>query len=166
MKLPKENPTRSRRDFIKSTAMGIGATAFMGLGSQKARATQFSEVTKWDYDAEVVILGTGGAGLVTAITACDLGADVLMLDKASEAHAGGNTKVSGQGSWCPTNFDDSVTYQKALNDGYPVSDDLILTFHKYTVTTAEWIEKMGGTMRIAGSDGEFSEFPGASSTVI
>jgi succinate dehydrogenase/fumarate reductase flavoprotein subunit len=166
MKLLKRNLTGSRRDFIKSTALGIGATAFTGLGLKNARATQFREVTKWDYEAEVVILGTGGAGLATAITARDLGADVLMLEKASEAHAGGNTRVSGQGSWCPADFDGSVTYHKALNDGYPVPEDLILTFHKYTITNAKWIENMGGTMRIAGSKGEFSEFPGASTTVI
>ena len=38
----------------------------------------------WDAEADVVIVGFGGAGAATAITAHDLGAKVLMLEKAPE----------------------------------------------------------------------------------
>ena len=37
--------------------------------------------TDWDEDADVVILGCGGAGAVAAITACDAGARVIVVEK-------------------------------------------------------------------------------------
>ena len=52
---------------------------------------------KWDTEADVVVVGFGGAGAATAITAHGLGAKVLMLEKAPEGEEGGNTRVAGQG---------------------------------------------------------------------
>jgi len=36
---------------------------------------------RWDFEAEVVIVGYGGAGAAAAIEAHDAGADVLILEK-------------------------------------------------------------------------------------
>ena len=115
----------SRRNFLKATATGMSTAALAGLGSIEAEATQFDQVKKWDYEAGVVVLGTGAAGLMTAMTAHDQGADVLILEKAPEAHAGGNTRVSGQGYWCPSDSDKAVEYQKAMGDGYSIPDDMV-----------------------------------------
>jgi succinate dehydrogenase/fumarate reductase flavoprotein subunit len=156
----------SRRDFLKTAAVSVGATALTGFGSGELGATQLSEVPKWDYQAEIVILGVGGAGLAAAIMARDLGADVLMLEKAHEAHAGGNTRVSGQGWWCPTNLDDMFIYHKALNGGYPVPEDMIKTFHEYMIRTNDWVAKLGYRISLRSTKGEFSEFPGAPSTIV
>ena len=38
--------------------------------------------TGWDEEADVVILGCGGAGAVAAITASDAGAKVIVVEKA------------------------------------------------------------------------------------
>ena len=51
------------------------------FGASEAGAVQFGEVRKWDYEAGIVVLGIGGAGLATAIVARDLGTDVLMLER-------------------------------------------------------------------------------------
>lgn len=48
---------------------------------------------KWDYEAEVAVIGAGGAGLTVAISAHDAGAKVLVLDRMSEP--GGDTRISG-----------------------------------------------------------------------
>ena len=80
----------SRRYFLKTTATEMGSAALAELGAAKAGATQLNQVKKWDYEAGVVVLGTGAAGLVTAMTAHDQWADVLILEKAPEAHAGGD----------------------------------------------------------------------------
>ena len=93
-----------RRGFIEMAAAGLSASSLAGSGSREAKAILPSQVSKWDYEAGVVVLGTRGAGFVTAITAHDQGSDVLILEKASEPHSGGNTRVSGQGAWCPTNL--------------------------------------------------------------
>ena len=114
----------SRRYFLKTAATGIGSGTLAGLGVMEAGATQSDQVKKWDYEAGIVVLGIGAAGLMTAITAYDQGADVLILEKAPEAHAGGNTRVSGQGYWCPSDSNKAVEYQKAMSDGYPIPDDM------------------------------------------
>jgi succinate dehydrogenase/fumarate reductase flavoprotein subunit len=155
----------SRRSFIKTATAGAGATAFSGLGSTEAGATQVNQVWKWDYEAGVVVLGTGAAGFMTAITAHDQGADVLILEKASEAHSGGNTRVSGQGYWCPSDFNNTVTYQKAMNDGYPVPDDVIQAFHEHSINLTEWLQKLGADMRTIPTKGEYPEFPGGGTNV-
>ncbi len=91
----------TRRNFLKTATATAGTAALAGAGSRGAEAAQQSRIPKWDYEAGVVVLGIGGAGLTSAIAARDLGADVLILEKASEAHAGGNTRVCMLGVWCP-----------------------------------------------------------------
>ena len=55
----------SRRDFVKVTALGVGATTlFAGLDPRLAMAKL---PKKWDQDADVVIVGAGGAGLAAAV---------------------------------------------------------------------------------------------------
>jgi len=51
--------------------------------------------------ADVVVLGTGGGGLVAALAAADRGARVCVLEKASTV--GGTTAVSGGVIWFPCN---------------------------------------------------------------
>ncbi len=50
-------------------------------------------VPKWNREAGVVVIGFVGAGAATAITAHDLGATALPLQKAPEAEEGGNTPI-------------------------------------------------------------------------
>ena len=51
----------------------------------------------WDYEADVVVVGFGAAGVATSVTAHELGAKVVILEKAPEGQEGGNTRVAGQG---------------------------------------------------------------------
>ena len=142
MKAEKKRERFTRRNFLKTAAVSTGAAALAGTGSTEAIAAQQSQVSKWDYEAEVVVLGIGGAGLTSAIAARDLGADVLILEKASEAHAGGNTRVCMQGVWCPPNLSEALTYQKALNGRYPVPDEVFQAYHEYTTKSFEWLKKI------------------------
>ena len=50
---------------------------------------------RWDEEADVVTVGYGGAGAAAAVTAADLGASVLILEKQPESHHTPSTKVSG-----------------------------------------------------------------------
>ncbi|MBP1624300.1 MAG: hypothetical protein H6Q07_2320, partial [Acidobacteria bacterium] len=129
----------SRRFFLKTTATGVGSAALAGLGAAEAGVTQSDQIKKWDLEAGVVVLGLGAAGLMTAITAYDQGADVLILEKAPENHAGGNTRVSGQGYWCPPDSNKAVDYQKAISDGYPIPDDMAQVFHEHSIHVTEWL---------------------------
>src|SRR5215813_11059312 len=55
----------------------------------------------WDDAADVLVVGAGAGGLVTAVAAADGGASVVVLEKA--AQYGGTTWKSGGGSWVPNN---------------------------------------------------------------
>ena len=52
---------------------------------------------QWDAEADVVVVGFGAAGAATAITAHELGASVVLIEKAPKGEEGGNTRVAGQG---------------------------------------------------------------------
>ena len=52
---------------------------------------------QWDMEADIVIVGCGVAGTGAALAAIESGSSVLVLDKAGEQHAGGDTRSSGGG---------------------------------------------------------------------
>ncbi|MBR2835839.1 MAG: FAD-binding protein [Coriobacteriales bacterium] len=110
----------SRRNLIKGAA---AATAAAGLASV-AKADEAPDI-EWGLEADIVVLGTGGAGLTTAITAARAGADVLVLEKACEEDQGGNTRVSGN-MWCiPTDLEEGLKYY--LKASERTSDNEYLT---------------------------------------
>ena len=88
----------SRRDFVKTTAAGVGAAALAGLG---AEAVEGAEVPRhWDKEADVVVIGAGATGLPAAIQAIEEGASVILIDANSDVggHAilsGGNVALGG-----------------------------------------------------------------------
>ncbi|GIH04891.1 3-oxosteroid 1-dehydrogenase [Rhizocola hellebori] len=85
----------------------------------------------WDREVDVLVVGTGAAGLTAAIAAADTGRRVLVVESTSKW--GGTTALSGGGLWMPTNplirkmgRDDSVakalTYLEAsIGDAGPAS---------------------------------------------
>jgi succinate dehydrogenase/fumarate reductase flavoprotein subunit len=155
----------SRRVFLKTAATGSGSAALTEMSAAEGKIMQPDAIKKWDLEAGVVVLGIGAAGLMTAITAHDSGADVLTLEKARESHAGGNTRVSGQGYWCPSDSDKAIEYQKALSDGYPIPEDVAQVFHQHSIHVTEWLAKMGADMRTIPTKGEYPEFPGGAGNV-
>jgi fumarate reductase flavoprotein subunit len=68
-------------------AAGAGAAAAGVLGG--CTTTAATSAMKWDQEADIVIVGGGGTGIVAALDACEKGASVLVLEKA--ASIGGNT---------------------------------------------------------------------------
>lgn len=96
----------------------------------------FKKTRQWDAETDVVIVGTGAAGLTAAILAHDRGAKVLVIERTDKV--GGTSAVSGGGIWIPMNhhmsgagFEDSreeaLGYCKALTMGR-ADDDLIEMF--------------------------------------
>jgi succinate dehydrogenase/fumarate reductase flavoprotein subunit len=176
----------SRRNFIAGTVAGaaaLGAVAGATTLLPHVAATPAAAGLKaqpagipsgWDYTTDVVVVGYGGAGAVTAITAYDAGAQVLVLEKAP-IEGGGNSRMSGGFiSYCkPENV------QAAAMDLYTACwgltpMDICEAWANQIALTPAWLTKMGilysdlsamgmpGGGSIGGSD--FANFPGAAST--
>ncbi|MCE5329546.1 FAD-dependent oxidoreductase [bacterium] len=59
------------------------------------------EPRKWDYEADVVVVGTGAAGSSAALFSYEKGAKVIMVEK--RGRYGGTTEKSGGVFWIPNN---------------------------------------------------------------
>ena len=77
-------------------------------------------------ETDVVVLGTGAAGLVAALAACEAGSEVLLFEKSDAV--GGTTAISGGTCWVPNhrvgggiasdNRDEALAYLDSLSHGY------------------------------------------------
>ena len=97
---------------------------------------------------DVVVMGSGGAGLTAALVAAKAGRKVAVLEKA--AHFGGTTAISGGGVWIPESpqavaagVDDSK--QKALDYclsvvGNRAERELIEAYIETGPEMVEWLE--------------------------
>ncbi len=98
---------------------------------QEGETTAFEQTIDWAGEYDVIVVGFGAAGGTAAITAADAGAKVLLLEKAPEALAGGNSRVCMQ--WIayvdPKDHDEAVTYMKNLRGDFATpSDEIIETY--------------------------------------
>lgn len=81
------------------------------------RASETAPSIEWQEEADVVVLGFGGAGAVAAITAMDAGAEVLILEKQTPQKHTPNTMMSGGGLHMANNIQEAAKYFKAMAFG-------------------------------------------------
>ncbi|MBE0497524.1 MAG: flavocytochrome c [Campylobacterales bacterium] len=89
--------TLSRRDALKFGALGAGLAVF-GASNAMAAALTEKEV-KFDEEYDVIVIGTGFAGLAAAAKAAQRGLSVLILEKMGRI--GGNSVINGGGMAVP-----------------------------------------------------------------
>lgn len=82
----------NRRDLFKAS-LACGTVGAMGLAAVPAEAAAVKAPAKWDESYDVVVIGSGFAGLAAAIEAKMAGAKVLVVDKMPTA--GGNSIING-----------------------------------------------------------------------
>lgn len=104
----------------------------------------------WDHEADVVVLGSGAAGLTAALTAAVAGASVEVYEKASTV--GGTTAVSGGIVWIPAHNRspdgeltpaDALRYLRAQSLG-SMDDELVETFVRTGPAMLDFIEAHSG----------------------
>src|SRR3984893_1989791 len=99
---------------------------------------------KWDVEADVVVVGFGAAGVATAVTAHDLGAKVVILEKAPEGQEGGNTRVAGQGYLNTSSAEKAGSYLTALCGPYAVPGPMVRVWAEEMCRNNAWLESLGG----------------------
>jgi flavocytochrome c len=139
----------TRRDVLTGTAV-VGAAAVMtSLPFSLAEAIPVPQ--KWDQSFDVVVIGTGFAGLAAAIEAHDAGSSVVVIDKA--AIVGGNSATASGGYNCadaerqkPQGIEDSpeLHYQQTLAGGDFRGDPAKVRFYtEHALDGLHWLEKLG-----------------------
>jgi succinate dehydrogenase/fumarate reductase flavoprotein subunit len=94
---------------------------------------------KWDLAADVVVVGFGAAGFAASVTAHDLGAKVVMLEKAPEGEHGGNTRVAGQGYLNTSSPEKAAAYLTALCGPYTVPEPMITVWAEEMCRNNAWL---------------------------
>jgi succinate dehydrogenase/fumarate reductase flavoprotein subunit len=108
----------TRRRFLEgSVAVGTAGLLAGPGGAMVFGASKPWLPNKWDHEADVVVIGMGYAGQNAAIAGHDAGAKALILEKAPEKYAGGNSSVSGGGLTIPTGVKEGIPYYRALAFG-------------------------------------------------
>ncbi len=130
-----------------------------------------SSVKDWQDEADVVIVGCGLSGAITAIEAHDTdgAADVMIIEKMPERYAGGNSRASGQDLFVGRDPETLMVHQRALNEPNPVPEDVLKVWAEAVCTQEAWITRMAaeaGREVLAGGDWgrehvEWPEMPGA-----
>jgi succinate dehydrogenase/fumarate reductase flavoprotein subunit len=98
----------------------------------------------WDVEADVVVVGFGAAGMATAVTAHDLGAKVVILEKAPEGQEGGNTRVAGQGYLNTSSAEQAIAYLTALCGPYTVPEAMVTVWAEEMCKNNDWLAGLGG----------------------
>ncbi len=104
---------------------------------------------RWDRVVDVVVLGSGCAGLVAATLAHDGGAEVLVLEKADLI--GGTTGVSGGMPWIPLNRhmahvgqtdsrDEALAYIRRLTLGREPDPELVEVYVDWASEALDYLE--------------------------
>ncbi|MBW0015094.1 FAD-dependent oxidoreductase [Mycobacterium sp.] len=104
----------------------------------------------WDHEVDVVVLGSGGAGLTAALTAAVAGASVEVFEKS--ATVGGTTAVSGGIAWIPSHnrspageltVADALRYLRAQSLG-SMDNALVETFVRTGPAMLDFVEAHSG----------------------
>ncbi len=143
----------SRRDFLRGAAvgaMGVAVTGLAGCGTQAPASTTGPQATEspvtaqesWDAEYDVVVMGFGGAGGAAAISTADLGAKVLVLEKAPSGWAGGNTRVSGQQVLTPTDATTAAEYMIQIQQGFNYNEALIRATCEELCKNGDWLNSI------------------------
>ena len=169
----------SRRDFLRGTGLAaagavVGASA-LGLAGCTGAGADTAET--WDHEADVVVVGFGGAGACASIAAADSGAQVILLEKSAEAEHLSNTVMCGGYFHSPDKDGDPEAlkqYLRAMFSGDNLDtkvegeqsplfvDGIVEKFAEYEPDNYDFLMSLDPDFKPIESGGaSFPDFPGA-----
>ena len=159
------------KKFLSLLLTAVMLCSMMSLAG--AEGEDYAQSIEWyEQEYDVVVIGFGLAGATAAITASDLGAKVLVTEKAPQGEEGGNSKYAGQVIISPLaeSHDDFMAYYKALLNDYPdaASDAMLEALFAKASQNVDWMtarfNDIGQEVDIrpfhGGFWGEYPELPG------
>jgi succinate dehydrogenase/fumarate reductase flavoprotein subunit len=108
----------------------------------------------WNKEVDVIVVGYGAAGGITAITAHDAGAQVLLIEKMP--HPGGISILSGGGVAFARNAEGAFQYLKRTCNG-TTPDDILRTMAKEMVGIINWVKELA---KVSGTEPTQTEVRG------
>lgn len=103
---------------------------------------------------DVVVIGTGLAGMTAALTAAEHGSRVVVIDKAPESNMGGNTRFSGGALRAPSetvSADDLVAELHSISRGRAIPK-LADVLYRSAEKDVEWLRQQGVTVGSAQAE--------------
>lgn len=121
----------------------------------------------WDYEYDVVVVGSGASGFSAAITAKNEGLHTLLVEK--EKHFGGASALSGGGVWIPNNrylieagvgddFQEAKTYLDATI-GNSVPDEIKTTYLHKGIEMLDYFHRNTKHMRFSYANNYSDYYP-------
>lgn len=164
----------NRRHFLQTSLAAAAGAAALPAG-----ALSPCKRLHWDAEADLVVVGFGGAGAVSAIVAAQKGLKVAVIEKNPEDHHLCNTRMSGGNCHWPKKDGDKAAlkaYCKAMFSGENIpghlegeqeecSDKLADIWVKYCPYTKEFMQSLDPEFNASVLPGynkaTFGDFPGA-----
>ena len=151
----------AKRPTKKIAARPVRARA---KGATAAGAAAERRSPRWDMEAEVVIVGYGGAGAAAAIEAHDAGAKVLILEKQqtdtdSFVHHTPSSRMCAGALLVPTDVEVAAKHLEMVSLGN-TPPDICRAWAEEMSHNVDWFEKMGGKCEPLAPTGETTMYPG------
>ena len=140
------------------------AMLIMSFSGTLAESGDFLSTIEWDAEFDVVVAGFGIAGASTAVTAADAGANVLVLEKAPKAEAGGNSIMCMQYVCISTDREGTIKYMQGMRGTFSTpSDSMIEAYVDEISHNLEWVTEQGATNPVViEGHAEYPEMEGSS----
>jgi len=110
------------------------------------------DATTWHREADVVVVGFGGAGAAAAIEAARAGADTLVIERFSGGgatrmsggiyYSGGGTELQLDANY-PDTPEEMFNYLRCETEGEAVDDEVLRAFCDDSVENFEWLKALG-----------------------
>ncbi len=126
-----KNAALPRRGFIQKAAAGLGVAALGGIGAKETDAAKIER--HWDLSADVVVVGSGAAGLPASIAAAEQGASVIVIEQ--------NYDIGGHGIQSGANI--ALGGGTSLQKKYGIEDtpdrmfEALVNWHDYRFSDRE-----------------------------
>ncbi|AKL96817.1 fumarate reductase flavoprotein subunit [Clostridium aceticum] len=144
-------------------------TALIGCSSQEV--SEPASDTAENKSTDIVVIGSGGAGLSAAIEANDAGKEVIVVEKmpmvgGNTLRATGGLNAAGTSSQAAIGIEDSVAshYEDTMKGGYEKNDpELVEALTSQAAEAVEWLIELGADLsdvgRMAGASQNRSHRP-------